>query len=102
MRATDSGQGSAETGHGTVAARKLGCWLHNGRSHGVGLGVTADFTEWVTARGPRLVGFGYLLCRDRDLAQDLAQEALARLHVHWRSEERRVGKEWWFWWSGWW
>jgi len=45
--------------------------------------VTADFTEWVTARGPRLVRFGYLLCRDRDLAQDLTQEALAHLHMHW-------------------
>lgn len=50
--------------------------------------MTADFTDWVTARGPRLVGFGYLLCRDRDLAQDLAQEALAHLHVHWQRISR--------------
>ncbi len=47
-----------------------------------------DFSDWVAARGPRLVGFGYLLCRDRDLAQDLAQEALARLHLHWQRISR--------------
>jgi RNA polymerase sigma-70 factor (sigma-E family) len=50
--------------------------------------VTQDFTDWVAARGPRLVSFGYLLCRDRDLAQDLAQEALARLHPRWERISR--------------
>jgi RNA polymerase sigma-70 factor (sigma-E family) len=50
--------------------------------------VDEDFTEWVAARGPRLVRFGYLLCHDRDLAQDLTQEALARLHLRWRKISR--------------
>jgi RNA polymerase sigma-70 factor (sigma-E family) len=50
--------------------------------------VDEDLSDWVAARGPRLVSFGYLLCHDRDLAQDLAQEALARLHLRWRTISR--------------
>jgi RNA polymerase sigma-70 factor (sigma-E family) len=41
------------------------------------------FDDYVASRGPGLVRFAYLLVRDHHLAEDLAQEGLARLHRHW-------------------
>jgi len=46
--------------------------------------VGAEFDEWAVARGPALIRFGYLLTGDRQLAQDLSQEALTRVHRRWR------------------
>lgn len=43
----------------------------------------AGFTAFVTARGPALLRLGWLLTGDADAAEDLAQEALARLVRHW-------------------
>jgi RNA polymerase sigma-70 factor (sigma-E family) len=42
-----------------------------------------SFDDYVVSRGPALVRFGFLLTHDHHLAQDLAQEGLARLHRHW-------------------
>jgi RNA polymerase sigma-70 factor (sigma-E family) len=42
------------------------------------------FDEFATSRQAGLIRFGYLLVRDHQLAQDLAQEGLTRLHRHWR------------------
>lgn len=39
--------------------------------------------EFVGSFGPRLVGSLILFCGDRELAEDLAQEALARAIEHW-------------------
>ena len=50
----------------------------------------ASFDEFVSVRGAAFVRFGYLLTHDREVAQDLAQEALGRLYVHW-SRVRRSG-----------
>jgi RNA polymerase sigma-70 factor (sigma-E family) len=46
--------------------------------------VSTGFDEWAAARGPALIRFGYLLTDDGHLAQDLTQEALARIHRRWR------------------
>jgi RNA polymerase sigma-70 factor (sigma-E family) len=43
----------------------------------------ASFEAFATARQASLIRFAYLLLRDHQLAQDLAQEGLARLHAHW-------------------
>lgn len=75
----------------THSSDRSGRPLHNPRPGRVDPVVdehVEDFTAWVAGRGPRLVSFGYLLCHDRDLAQDLAQEALARLHLHWQRISR--------------
>jgi RNA polymerase sigma-70 factor (sigma-E family) len=45
--------------------------------------VPTSFEEYVAARGGRLLGFAYLLCGDRHLAEDLVQEVLARAHRRW-------------------
>jgi RNA polymerase sigma-70 factor (sigma-E family) len=47
-------------------------------------GVTTppSFETYVATRSNRLVGLAYLMVRDQHLAEDLAQEALARLHRH--------------------
>ena len=42
-----------------------------------------DFEGYVAAAGPRLVRSAYLVCHDRGVAEDLVQEALARLHLNW-------------------
>jgi RNA polymerase sigma-70 factor (sigma-E family) len=41
------------------------------------------FEEFAAAKQAGLIRFGYLLLRDHQLAQDLAQEGLARLHGNW-------------------
>jgi RNA polymerase sigma-70 factor (sigma-E family) len=43
----------------------------------------AGFTAFVAARGPALLRLGWLLTSDPDAAEDLVQEALARLVRHW-------------------
>ncbi len=43
-----------------------------------------EFTEYVTARGPALLRFAYVLCGDRHLAEDLVQSVLARVYHRWR------------------
>jgi RNA polymerase sigma-70 factor (sigma-E family) len=45
--------------------------------------VREGFEEYVTARGARLLRFGYVLCGDRHLAEDLVQEVLVRAHRRW-------------------
>jgi RNA polymerase sigma-70 factor (sigma-E family) len=42
-----------------------------------------SFEEFARAKQAGLIRFGYLLVRDHQLAQDLAQEGLARLHGRW-------------------
>jgi RNA polymerase sigma-70 factor (sigma-E family) len=51
----------------------------------------ADFREFVTLRWPSLVTTAYLITTDRGIAEDCVQEAMARVHRHWRSV-RRDGK----------
>jgi RNA polymerase sigma-70 factor (sigma-E family) len=43
----------------------------------------ADFTAYVTARGQSLARLAYLLSGDRDAAEDLLQNALAKVYRHW-------------------
>jgi RNA polymerase sigma-70 factor (sigma-E family) len=43
----------------------------------------AAFTAFVVARGPALLRLGWLLTADADAAQDLVQEALARVVPKW-------------------
>ena len=42
-----------------------------------------EFTEYVQARLTWLHRVAYLLCQDWDRADDLVQEAVTRLYVHW-------------------
>lgn len=42
-----------------------------------------EFEDYVRARSGPLVGFAYLLCRDRHLAEDLVQEVLAKAYHRW-------------------
>lgn len=44
---------------------------------------------------PRLVGMLGLYCGDRDVAEDLAQEALIRLCRDWRKVRKLDAPEWW-------
>lgn len=48
-----------------------------------GVSQPGSFDDFVLVRGGAFVRFGYLLTRDHEAAQDLAQEALGRLYVHW-------------------
>jgi len=41
------------------------------------------YDEFLTARGPTLLRTAYLICGDRHQAEDLFQNAMARLLVHW-------------------
>ena len=43
----------------------------------------AGFSAFVAARGPALLRLGWLLTSDAGVAEDLVQEALARLVRHW-------------------
>jgi RNA polymerase sigma-70 factor (sigma-E family) len=42
------------------------------------------FEEYVLARGPALVRFARLLTGDEHRAEDLTQDVLARVYLHWR------------------
>ena len=44
----------------------------------------ADFREFVTTRWPALVSTAYLITTDRGIAEDCVQEAMTRVHRHWR------------------
>jgi RNA polymerase sigma-70 factor (sigma-E family) len=43
-----------------------------------------EYVEYVTARTPQLRRLAYLLCGDEHRADDLVQQALVQLYVHWR------------------
>jgi RNA polymerase sigma-70 factor (sigma-E family) len=47
-----------------------------------------DFESYVVARRTQLRRTAYLLCGDWDRAEDVVQETLARLFVHWRRASR--------------
>ncbi len=47
-----------------------------------------DFEQYVAARRTSLRRTAYLLCGDWDRAEDVVQDALARLYVHWRRASR--------------
>jgi len=47
-----------------------------------------DFESYVAARRPHLRRTAYLLCGDWDRAEDVVQDALTRLFVHWRRASR--------------
>lgn len=47
-----------------------------------------DFASYAAARRQQLRRTAYLLCGDWDRAEDLVQDALARLYVHWRRASR--------------
>ena len=49
-----------------------------------GTGGPPDFEQYVAARRTSLRRTAYLLCGDWDRAEDVVQDALARLYVHWR------------------
>lgn len=42
-----------------------------------------EFEEWVETGGPRLVRFAYLVCAQRDVAQDLTQDVLVAAYSRW-------------------
>ncbi|MFI5956290.1 SigE family RNA polymerase sigma factor [Cryptosporangium sp. NPDC051539] len=44
---------------------------------------TASFDDYVAARGTALLRFAYLLTGDYHLAEDMLQEALAKVHRRW-------------------
>jgi RNA polymerase sigma-70 factor (sigma-E family) len=50
-----------------------------------------EFDEFVLARQPRLLRTAYLLCGDWHLAEDLTQNALAKVYVGW-NRIQRVGQ----------
>jgi RNA polymerase sigma-70 factor (sigma-E family) len=43
-----------------------------------------EYVEYVTARLPRLHRAAYLLCGDRDRADDVVQATITSLYLHWR------------------
>jgi RNA polymerase sigma-70 factor (sigma-E family) len=59
-----------------------------GRARGRGLmggnGNEQEYAEYVAVALPRLRRIAYLLCQDWHRADDLTQNALTRLYVHWR------------------
>lgn len=46
-------------------------------------GSEQDYIEYVTARLPRLRRLAYSLCGSEDQAEDLVQEAVTKLYLHW-------------------
>jgi RNA polymerase sigma-70 factor (sigma-E family) len=53
-----------------------------------GASVPPDFESYVAARRRHLRRTAYLLCGDWDRAEDVVQDALTRLYVHWRRASR--------------
>ncbi len=47
--------------------------------------MTAEFDEWVAARGPGLLRLAYVLTGNRADAEDAVQEALARALPRWEN-----------------
>jgi RNA polymerase sigma-70 factor (sigma-E family) len=45
--------------------------------------VRNSFEDYVSARGPTLLRFAYVLSGDHHLAEDIVQEVLARMHPRW-------------------
>jgi RNA polymerase sigma-70 factor (sigma-E family) len=43
-----------------------------------------EYVEYVTARLPALRRLGYLLCGDESVADDLVQQTITALYLHWR------------------
>lgn len=50
---------------------------------------TEEFAEFAAAAAPRLRRTAFLLCRDWHAAEDLTQDALARMFVSWRRLQRQ-------------
>lgn len=46
------------------------------------------YDHFIASRGPALLRTAYLICGDRYLAEDLFQDAMARLLVHWTRVSR--------------
>lgn len=46
-------------------------------------GAEQEYVEYVTARLPRLRRLAYALCGDEDQADDLVQETVTKLYLHW-------------------
>lgn len=59
------------------------------------LGDEERFTEFCRSQHPRLVGLLSHYCGNADLAEDLAQEALARVYRDWRKLQRIESLEAW-------
>ncbi len=53
-----------------------------------GASVPPDFESYVAARRRHLRRTAYLLCGDWDRAEDVVQDALTRLYVHWHRASR--------------
>ena len=53
-----------------------------------GTGGPPDFESYVASRRAHLRRTAYLLCGDWDRAEDIVQDALTRLYVHWRRASR--------------
>ncbi|MBP2321159.1 RNA polymerase sigma-70 factor (sigma-E family) [Kibdelosporangium banguiense] len=47
-----------------------------------------QYTEYVTARLPALRRIAYLLCNDDHRADDIVQNAITRLYLHWRKASK--------------
>ncbi len=58
--------------------------------HGEERSLTADFDDWVAARGPGLLRLAYVLTGNRADAEDAVQDALSRALPRWE-HIRRVG-----------
>ena len=62
----------------------------NGEEQTLTAGGTADFDDWVAARGPALLRLAYVLTGNRADAEDAVQDALARALPRWE-HIRNVG-----------
>jgi RNA polymerase sigma-70 factor (sigma-E family) len=53
-----------------------------------GVAAPPDFESYVAARRPQLRRTAYLMCGDWHKAEDVVQDALTRLYVHWKRAAR--------------